>query len=119
MSLTALVGGTLLYLVLRRYLASGIEGPPLLRHLDSPRLFDKSMVLLCWRAAAGLLSVLGTRRLQPQLRLLVGVALVAGLLPPYGPGLRKIGRAAGRGSVWQSVLVSVGTVALKKKKNPT
>src|SRR3546814_18916105 len=26
MSLTALVGGTLLYLVLRRYLASGIEG---------------------------------------------------------------------------------------------
>src|SRR3546814_7212367 len=90
MSLTSLVCGTLLYLVLRRYLASCIEGPPLLRHLVSPRLFDKSMVLLCWRAAAGLLSVLGTRRLQPQLRLLVGVAL-------------EIGRASCRERVCQYV----------------
>src|SRR3546814_15943739 len=95
MSLTALVGGTLLYLVLRRYLASGIEGPPLLRRLESARLFDKSMVLLCWRAAGGLLRMLGTRRLQPQIGLLVGVARVVGVLLVFGTGL---GWGAGRGS---------------------
>src|SRR5690606_27839057 len=87
MSAAALVGGTLLYLALRRYLASGIEGAPLLRRLDSQRIFDRVMVFLSWRAAKLAVETLGTRRLQPQLRLLVGAALVASLWPLYRQGL--------------------------------
>jgi multicomponent K+:H+ antiporter subunit A len=83
MSAAALVGGGLLYLALQNYLSSGIEGSPLLRHLSSQRIFDRVMVTLSWRAARSAVTVLGTRHLQPQLRLLIGVAIVAALVPLY------------------------------------
>ncbi len=83
MSVTALAGGALLYRVLHGYLLSGIEGPPVLRHFDSQRIFDRLMVFLSWRAARSALEALGTRRLQPQLRLLVGAAFIAALWPLY------------------------------------
>src|SRR3546814_1930415 len=70
MSLAALVGGALLYLVLRRYLRQGAEGPPLLRRLDSVRIFELTLIFLSWRAARSAVTLLGTRRLQPQLQLL-------------------------------------------------
>jgi multicomponent K+:H+ antiporter subunit A len=87
MSAAALLGGTLLYLALRKHLAKGVEGSPVLRHLDSQRLFDRLIVLLSWKAARSAADVLGTRRLQPQLRLLVCTALAAAFWPLYRQGL--------------------------------
>src|SRR5690606_6808066 len=87
MSTAALTGGTLLYLALRGYLAIGVEGSPVLRHLKAQRIFDRLMVSLSWRVAKSAAQWLSTRRLQPQLRLLVGVALVAALWPLYRRGL--------------------------------
>ena len=45
------------------------------------------LVTLSWRLARWLEGVLGTRRLQPQLRLLAGAAFVAALAPLYARGL--------------------------------
>ncbi len=88
MSAAAMAGGAMLYLALQKYLRIGLDGPPLLRHLDSQRLLDRLLVFVSWRVARAGLDLLGTRRLQPQLRLLVGVAFVAALWPLYQGGLR-------------------------------
>src|SRR3546814_4713508 len=88
MSLAALVGGVLRYRMLLPYLRRGADGPPLLRRLDSQRIFERAIILLSWRAARSAVDLLGTRRLQPQLRLLVGAALLAALWPLYRHGLQ-------------------------------
>ena len=87
MSVVALAGGVAVYFMLRPYLLSGIEGPPVLRHLRAQRIFDRVLVILSWRLARWLEGALGTRSLQPQLQLLVGVAFVAALAPIYARGL--------------------------------
>jgi multicomponent K+:H+ antiporter subunit A len=87
MSVVALAGGVAVYVMLRPYLLSGIEGPPVLRHLRAQRIFDRVLVILSWRLARWLEGALGTRSLQPQLQLLVGVAFVAALAPIYARGL--------------------------------
>jgi multicomponent K+:H+ antiporter subunit A len=91
MSTTAMVGGALLYVALRKYLLAGPDGSPVLGRLDTMRLFDRAMVLLSWRFARTAVDKLGTRRLQSQLRLLVAAAFVAALWPLYSHGL-AIGR---------------------------
>lgn len=89
MSLLALLGGVVLYLALQRYLLKGSEDTPLIR-LDARRMFDTAMVFLSWRLARGLEKRLGTRRLQPQLRLILLAAILAAgsvvLLRGVGPG---------------------------------
>ena len=87
MSVTALVGGAILYLLLKTYLAHCEEGPPVFRRLKGQRIFERAMVTVSWRWARFVESQLGTRRLQPQLRLLVWVAFVAALWPLYSLGL--------------------------------
>jgi multicomponent K+:H+ antiporter subunit A len=87
MSAAALVGGVGLYLGLQRYLMRSADGSPGLRRLDSQVLFDRLMVFLSWRAARSLLDLLGTRRLQPQLRLLVSAAILAAAWPLVHRGL--------------------------------
>lgn len=87
MSAIALAGGVVLYLALQKYLTRGVDGSPWLRRLDSQQLFDRLMVFVSWRAARSLLETLGTRRLQPQLRLLVGIAAVAAAWPLLQGGL--------------------------------
>ena len=84
MSTTALVVGSIAYLLFRKVLNQS-EGAPLLRHLKSRRLFEWWLAVIV-EAARRLERLLGTRRLQPQLRLLVVVALLAGLLPFVGIG---------------------------------
>jgi multicomponent K+:H+ antiporter subunit A len=90
MSFVALAGGVALYLLLQRRLASDIDGEPLLRRLDGKRLFEQAMVFLSWRLARRIERAAGTRRLQPQLRLIVLVAVLAGAaaiwIRGYGPG---------------------------------
>jgi multicomponent K+:H+ antiporter subunit A len=90
MSIVAMAGGLGVYVMLRSYLLSH-EGPPLLGRINGKRIFDWVLVTLSWRLARWLATNLGTRRLQPQLRLLAGVAFVAALLPLYARGLSLTG----------------------------
>lgn len=87
MSLIAICGGVALYFMLRSYLLVN-EGAPLLRRIKGQRIFDLALVAVSWRLARRLESLLGTRRLQPQLQLIVGAALLAGLTPVY---MRNVG----------------------------
>jgi multicomponent K+:H+ antiporter subunit A len=87
MSFFALVGGTALYLLLHGYLHRCPAGPPLVRALNGQRIFERVMVTVSWRLARRLERILSTRRLQPQFRLLVCVAVIVALLPIYGRGL--------------------------------
>ncbi len=87
MSVVALVGGVLFYRLLRKRLRSAEDGAPLLRHLNSRRIFESVMVTLSWRWGRSLERLLGTRRLQPQLLALVCVALAAAAWAAHRNGL--------------------------------
>ncbi|WP_419898717.1 monovalent cation/H+ antiporter subunit A [Roseomonas sp. USHLN139] len=87
MSVLALLGGVLLYRLLQRHFSTGVEGTPLLRGLDGRRIFDQAMVFLSWRFARTLERLLGTARLQMQLRLMVVVAFGAATLALLPQGL--------------------------------
>jgi len=94
MSTIALIGGILLYWLLQKHLAKGIEGPPLMRRLKGQRIFERILVAVSWRGARSVERVLGTQRLQPQLRLLVAFAVLAALWPLYQHGFEP-GRHTG------------------------
>ncbi|MBB3019152.1 multicomponent K+:H+ antiporter subunit A [Microvirga lupini] len=94
MSVIALAGGILLYWLLQRYLAKGIEGPPLVRRLKGQRIFERVLVTLSWKWARSLERLFGTQRLQPQLRLLVSFAVLAALWPLYRQGLEAGSRSS-------------------------
>ena len=86
MSSVAIAGGAAIYVMLRSYLSVN-EGPPLLRHIKGQRIFERILITLSWRLARWLERKLGTQRLQPQLQILICVALVAGLAPIYMRGI--------------------------------
>ena len=92
MSVVAIAGGVAVYFMLRSYLLVN-EGPPLLRSIKGQRIFDSVLVTLSWRLARWLESVLGTRRLQPQLQLLLCAALLVGVAPFFARGVRAEGWA--------------------------
>jgi multicomponent K+:H+ antiporter subunit A len=87
MSTIALIGGIGLYFALQGYLKKGIEGPPFYQLIRDRRIFERVLVVLSWRFARTLEGFLGTRRLQPQLRLLAGAALLAGAIPLLQQGI--------------------------------
>jgi multicomponent K+:H+ antiporter subunit A len=118
MSVIALLGGAALYLALQRHLRTGAEDVPLLRW-EARRIFERAMVFLSWRLARRLEAMLGTRRLQPQLRLVVGIAIIAASLAVYLRGLAPgnltpwaldpvialvwvVGAACAIGAAWQA-----------------
>ncbi|MCE0464235.1 MULTISPECIES: monovalent cation/H+ antiporter subunit A [Pseudomonas] len=81
MSLVAMSGGIVLYLLLRKRFKRGqILQPPLIGRLSGKRLFERSLVLMM-RLSRRLERQISTRRLQAQLFLLVLVAVLAGLIP--------------------------------------
>src|SRR3712207_1299 len=86
-SIIALLAGAALYFALQPRLLRGTEGPPLVRRLEGRRVFERVMVFLSWRAARSAERALGTRRLQPQLRLVVCVAVLAAGLAVWRRGL--------------------------------
>ncbi|MBN9425323.1 MAG: monovalent cation/H+ antiporter subunit A [Burkholderiales bacterium] len=87
MSLAALCGGALLYLMLQRHLKLGtVERLPIVHHFDGKRAFDW-MVAGITSVAARLENLLGTRRLQPQLSLLFLLVALAAGIPLYMRGL--------------------------------
>lgn len=67
MSLVALLGGGLLYAVGHRYFLSCEDGPPFFRHLKGARIFERVLVIISWKWARAVESILSTRRLQIQL----------------------------------------------------
>ena len=90
MSLVALGGGALLYFtVLQKYLARGKDGTPLLPPIDGRRVFDRVLLFVSARGARALERLVGTARLQPQLRWVVLVALLATLWPLARSGLSR------------------------------
>jgi len=84
MSAIALIGGGLFYLALHRYLARGIPGAPLMRRISGRDIFEHVLVTVFWQWPKGLKQFFGTERLQPQLFLLVAVAVIAGAAPLLG-----------------------------------
>ncbi|WP_342394669.1 monovalent cation/H+ antiporter subunit A [Sinorhizobium numidicum] len=88
MSFVALTGGVGLYFLMRSYLATSVEGPPVFRLLQGQRIFERVLVTLSWKWARSLEQRLGTRRLQPQMRLVVFLALVAGAAPLVAGGFQ-------------------------------
>jgi multicomponent K+:H+ antiporter subunit A len=77
MSFLALAGGIGLYLLLRKPLQSGhIQRAPLVGLFNGKRMFQHTMARLT-AASRSALRLLGTRRLQPQLFLLVLMTVVA------------------------------------------
>lgn len=87
MSMIALTVGAVLYTMLYRYFRLDGEGAPLWYRLRTLQIFDWVLRTVSWRGASTLEDLLGTRYLQPQLRLLVGVALIAAAWPVYEYGL--------------------------------
>ncbi len=119
MSIVALIGGVALYAALGGYFSKCDDGPPIFRHLRGQRIFERIIVTVSWKWARWLESTLGTRRLQPQLRILIFVALLAGFSPlvssefaltlpqvtsfdPIFAVLWGIGMIAAMGAAWQA-----------------
>jgi multicomponent K+:H+ antiporter subunit A len=81
MSLIAMSGGIVLYLLLRNQLKRGrFKYPPVIGRLSGKRLFERSLVIMM-RVARRLVRRISTHRLQTQLFLVVLVAVLAGLIP--------------------------------------
>ncbi|WP_277621009.1 monovalent cation/H+ antiporter subunit A [Sphingomonas turrisvirgatae] len=79
LSVIALVIGTLAYVVFARRL-NAITAAPLIGVLKGRRVFETALSAIV-TAARRLERIFGTQRLQPQLRILVVLACIAGLLP--------------------------------------
>jgi multicomponent K+:H+ antiporter subunit A len=86
MSALAMTGGVVVYRVLNPYLLAA-EGPPLLRHINGRRIFDSVLDTYLRRFSILMESILGTRRLQPQVQVLICIALLAGAAPLYARGI--------------------------------
>ncbi len=84
MSLVALGAGVALYALFGGRIAAGPEGPPLLHRLRAQRVFERVLLALTWRAPRLILRMLATERLQPQLRLIVLLAIAAGMATLWG-----------------------------------
>ncbi|SSX47369.1 unnamed protein product [Ciceribacter sp. T2.26MG-112.2] len=88
MSVLALVAGGLIYVAFRAYF-SRCDGPPLSRHLQGQRIFERVLVTVSWRWARTLEGRFGTRKLQPQLRWVTVIGFLAALLPLYLSGFQS------------------------------
>ena len=88
MSLVALGAGVVLYTLVGGRIAKGPEGPPLLHRLRAQRVFERLLLLFTWKFPRNVHRLFGTDRLQPQLRLIVLLALAAGMATLWG-GLRQ------------------------------
>ena len=87
MSLVAMSGGVVLYLVLRKQLKLGrFKYPPLIGYFNGKRGFERCLVVMM-RGVRKIEKRISTKRLQTQLFLLVLAAVIAGLIPMLNSGL--------------------------------
>ncbi len=94
MSVLALAGGTLLYLLLGRAQQRGrLVDAPVMGRIDGQRVFEGLLALLSAAARHGR-QALSTRRLQWQMLWLVGASLLAGALPLWLHGIQLGHRGA-------------------------
>ena len=117
LSVTALLVGTASYVALRDRLNAAL-GPPVIRYFKGGRTFERVLAAII-NAARTLARVFGTRRLQPQFRILVAIAALAALLPfvrygysygtvgvtPVSPGFAAlwiVGATCAIGAAWQA-----------------
>jgi multicomponent K+:H+ antiporter subunit A len=87
MSTVAVAGGTLLYLLLRPRLRRGFAAPTFGGFAAPAAGVRRIAAMLSQGWGRILRNVVSVRRLQPQLRLMVGVAFIAGLAPLWARGL--------------------------------
>lgn len=82
MSVLAFIGGCLLYLALQRPLSrDNFDGAPFVGRIKGRKVFDELMVLLSWRWARSIDGFFSTKSLQPQLRILVCITIIAAMFP--------------------------------------
>src|SRR5450830_739885 len=87
MSLVAMSGGVVLYLLLRKQLKRGrFKYPPIISHFNSKRAFERYLVVMM-RGVRRIEKRISTKRLQTQLFLLVLVAVIGGMIPILNSGL--------------------------------
>jgi len=107
MSMVAVAGGVAVYALLRPYLLTS-DGPPILRNIKGQRIFDLALLAISWRLSRRLERLLGTRRLQPQLQLLVCAALLAGFAPVLTRGIGSPVRAGTALDIAFAIVWAVG-----------
>ncbi|MGC9448082.1 monovalent cation/H+ antiporter subunit A [Cereibacter sphaeroides] len=84
MSMVALALGILLYALLGGRIAAGPEGPPLLHRIRAQKVYERLLLRLSWTWPRRIYRIVGTERLQPQLRLMVLLALGAATAVMWG-----------------------------------
>jgi multicomponent K+:H+ antiporter subunit A len=83
MSFLAMVGGVVIYLCLKAYLGSKqCEGAPGVRRMNGKQIFEAALRSIT-SGASRIESLMGTRRLQPQLTLMVCVPAILAWLTLY------------------------------------
>jgi len=87
MSIVALVGGIVIYVPYYRHLRN-IDGVPLTRGWRGQRIFERLLVTATSRWARRVIQVFGTQRLQPQVYLVLLLAVAAGI----GAGWARLGQ---------------------------
>ncbi|MEP6589076.1 MAG: monovalent cation/H+ antiporter subunit A, partial [Polaromonas sp.] len=108
MSLVAMLGGMVMYLLLRRHRSLGpIDAPLVMQHISGKRLFDGTLALLTLAGRKGR-RFLGTQGLQWQMLWLTSAALMAGTLPLWTKGFYAGERASLALSPAFAVLWAVG-----------
>ncbi|WP_300726813.1 monovalent cation/H+ antiporter subunit A [Pseudomonas sp.] len=87
MSLIAMSGGIVLYVLLRKQLKlDRFPFPPLIQYFNGKRFFERALVMIM-RRARRIERRISTQRLQTQLFLLILMAVIAGLIPMFYSGL--------------------------------
>ncbi|NCE94072.1 monovalent cation/H+ antiporter subunit A [Pseudomonas sp. L13] len=87
MSLVAMTGGVVLYLLLRKQLKRGrFEYPPLIGYFNGKRGFERCLVMMM-RGVRRIEKRISTKRLQTQLFLLVLLAVIGAMIPMINSGL--------------------------------
>ncbi|CAN2978421.1 MULTISPECIES: monovalent cation/H+ antiporter subunit A [Pseudomonas] len=87
MSLVAMTGGVVLYLLLRKQLKRGrFEYPPLIGYFNGKRGFERCLVVMM-RGVRRIEKRISTKRLQTQLFLLVLLAVIGAMIPMLNSGL--------------------------------
>ncbi|EFQ62571.1 monovalent cation/H+ antiporter subunit A [Pseudomonas lactucae] len=87
MSLVAMTGGVVLYLMLRKQLKRGrFKYPPVISYFNGKRGFERCLVVMM-RGVRKIEKRISTKRLQTQLFLLVIVAVIGAMIPMFNSGL--------------------------------